>query len=160
MSSVPAAKDISELYLLDPANFVANLERARARGVPFTALQADRRDRDRAESAAGCAELAAQPRILDVFYETLGEIGHVGEAVTAAILYLAVVSRLLAKPVSVVVKGPSAAGKSYTVETTLAFFTPSRLPRAVGDERTRGDLRARVARSSHVRALRGRRPQQ
>jgi hypothetical protein len=125
MSSVPAAKDISELYLLDPANFVANLERARARGVPFTALQADRRDRDRAESAAGCAELAAQPRILDVFYETLGEIGHVGEAVTAAILYLAVVSRLLAKPVSVVVKGPSAAGKSYTVETTLAFFTPA-----------------------------------
>ena len=44
---------------------------------------------------------------------------------TAAILYLAVVSRLLAKPVSVVVKGPSAAGKSYTVEKTLAFFNPA-----------------------------------
>jgi len=124
MITVPGSKDVSELYLLDPANLLANLDHARARAVPFPALEAGRRDRDRAESGAVCAELAAQPRILDQFCATLARVGHVGEVVTAAILYLAVVSRLLAKPVSVVVKGPSAAGKSYTVETTLAFFTP------------------------------------
>lgn len=125
MSAVPTAKDISELYVLDPANFVANLESARAGAVPFTTLEADRRDCDRAASWVACADLATRPRILDEFCATLARVGHVGEVVTAAILFLAVVSRLLAKPVSVVVKGPSAAGKSYTVETTLAFFTPA-----------------------------------
>jgi hypothetical protein len=123
MSAAPEAKDVSGLYLADPANFTANLEQARTDAVPLSALDARRRDLDRAESAAACAELAAQPRILDAFYATLGRMGHVGEIVTAAILYLAVVSRLLTKPISVVVKGPSAAGKSYTVETTLSFFT-------------------------------------
>ncbi len=160
MTTVPAAKDISELYLRDPANFRANLDHARARAVPFTVLEARRRDRDRAESAAACAELAAQPRIIDQFCATLARVGHVGEVVTAAILYLAVVSRLLAKPVSVVVKGPSAAGKSYTVEKTLAFFNPAAYHALIGDERARARLRPRVARPSHVRPLRGRRRQQ
>jgi len=41
---------------------------------------------------------------------------------TAKLIYLAATSRLLARPVSVVVKALSSAGKSYTVKQALAFF--------------------------------------
>jgi len=40
------------------------------------------------------------------------------------LLYLAVTSRLLERPCSVVVKGPSAGGKSFVVERVLALFPP------------------------------------
>ena len=40
----------------------------------------------------------------------------------AKIIYLAVTSRLFPWPLSVAQKGPSSAGKSFTVERTLRFF--------------------------------------
>ncbi len=51
--------------------------------------------------------------------------GLVGEERTVKLLYLALTSRLLGRPISVVVKGPSSGGKSFTVETTLRAFPPS-----------------------------------
>jgi hypothetical protein len=38
--------------------------------------------------------------------------------------YLALTSRLLDRPVSIAVKGPSSGGKSFLVESTLKFFPP------------------------------------
>ncbi len=46
----------------------------------------------------------------------------VGEAATAQLIYLAITSRLLDKPVSVGVKGHSSSGKSFVVEATVKFF--------------------------------------
>jgi hypothetical protein len=48
--------------------------------------------------------------------------GLAGELQTAKIIYLAVTSRLFPWPLSVAQKGPSSAGKSFTVERTLRFF--------------------------------------
>ena len=48
--------------------------------------------------------------------------GLVGESATAQLLYLAITSRLLSKPVSVGVKGHSSSGKSHTVDRVLEFF--------------------------------------
>ena len=50
--------------------------------------------------------------------------GLVGEEKLAQTVYLAMTSRLLDKPVSIGVKGHSASGKSYTVETVTRFFPP------------------------------------
>jgi uncharacterized protein with PIN domain len=69
-------------------------------------------------------ELATEPRILDRFADELVRSGVVGEARAAKLVYLAVTSRLLHRPVSVAVKGPSSGGKSFTVERTLDFFPP------------------------------------
>ena len=49
----------------------------------------------------------------------------VGERRCAKLVYLAVTSRLLERPVSVAVKGPSSGGKSFMVETTLKLFPPA-----------------------------------
>lgn len=67
-------------------------------------------------------ELAADLRILDRFRAEVRMRGLVGEDATAAILYLAMTSRLLDKQVSAGVKGHSASGKSYTVECVARFF--------------------------------------
>ena len=59
---------------------------------------------------------------LGEFDRELTRIGVVGERRGAKLIYLAVTSRLLERPVSVAVKGPSSGGKSFLVESTLKFF--------------------------------------
>jgi hypothetical protein len=49
-------------------------------------------------------------------------MGLVGEDLNAKLLYLAITSRVLEKPISIVVKGTSSSGKSFIVETSLKFF--------------------------------------
>jgi hypothetical protein len=62
--------------------------------------------------------------VLDELDHTLSELGLVGERRTAKLIYLAVTSRLLDRPVSIAVKGPSSGGKSFVVESTLKLFPP------------------------------------
>jgi hypothetical protein len=62
--------------------------------------------------------------ILDAVAEEVVSRGLVGEQRLAKTLYLALTSRLLDKQVSVGVKGHSASGKSYTVETVARMFPP------------------------------------
>ncbi|MBI2863135.1 MAG: hypothetical protein HYX94_01045 [Chloroflexi bacterium] len=70
-------------------------------------------------------DLARSPRILDRFARDLARSGVAGEARAAKLLYLAVTSRLLERPISVAVKGPSSGGKSFLVEKVLEFFPSS-----------------------------------
>ena len=70
-------------------------------------------------------ELAYEPRILERFTADLAGVGLVGEDLAAQLLYLATTSRLLEKPVSAAIKGPSAGGKSFLVDSVLAFFPES-----------------------------------
>jgi hypothetical protein len=50
--------------------------------------------------------------------------GLVGEDVNAKILFLAVTSSVFERPLSVAVKGPSSAGKSFLLTTTRQFLPP------------------------------------
>ncbi|AYE95361.1 hypothetical protein C0J29_11735 [Mycobacterium paragordonae] len=68
--------------------------------------------------------LAVLRRILDVVAEEVRARGLVGEERLAQTLYLVLTSRLLDKQVSAGVKGHSASGKSYTVETVSRLFPP------------------------------------
>jgi hypothetical protein len=74
------------------------------------------------ETAAG--DLIACPDILGLFGAEVENAGLVGETNNAKILYLALTSRLFERPVSIAIKGTSAAGKSFTVERVLEFFPP------------------------------------
>lgn len=69
--------------------------------------------------------LAYERNILELFAGDLGRCGMVGELRIAKLLYLAVTSRHLDRPVSMAVKGPSSGGKSFTVEQVLRFFPAS-----------------------------------
>ena len=71
-----------------------------------------------------CQPLALLRRILDSVADEIRSRGLVGEEQLAQTLYLVLTSRLLDKQVSAGVKGHSASGKSYTVETVTKFFPP------------------------------------
>ena len=62
------------------------------------------------------------PRILDRVAADLDKCGLVGEGTNKILAYLAVSSRLLQKPVAVVIQSSSAAGKSSLMEGVLSFM--------------------------------------
>ena len=66
--------------------------------------------------------LAREAQILDWLADTLKQVGVAGERRAALVLYLAVTSRVFARPLSVAVKGPSSAGKSFLVRQVLRMF--------------------------------------
>ena len=67
-------------------------------------------------------ELASCPDILAAFAAVVIGRGVVGEERFAKVVYLALTSRVLPRPVSIAAKGPSSAGKSFTVEQVVGFF--------------------------------------
>lgn len=66
--------------------------------------------------------IAEAPDILKLAQKTMRKMGVVQEADITNLTYLAVTSRLLRKPVNLLVKGSSSSGKSYTTQTTLKMF--------------------------------------
>jgi hypothetical protein len=71
-----------------------------------------------------CPPLAQLHSILDSVAAEVRSRGLVGEERLAQTLYLVLTSRLLGAQVSAGVKGHSASGKSYTVETVTRLFPP------------------------------------
>jgi hypothetical protein len=62
--------------------------------------------------------------LLAGFLEDIDKSGLAGRPREAIAVYLALTSRVLEEPVSVVVKGQSSSGKSFLVKKVLAFFPP------------------------------------
>jgi hypothetical protein len=118
-------KDASELHLKDPQMFAARFEEALRGAVAWLDIaESEAQERTR-QAWARCENLAHERDILGRFAEELTRCGVAGESRMAKILYLAVTSRLLEKPVSVAVKGTSSSGKSYLVERVLGYFPES-----------------------------------
>ena len=119
------AKDVSELHLESPEEFGECFEEALREAVAWLDI-AESEAKERVRQAwERCEDLAHEEDILERFAEELKNSGVAGESRTAKILYLAMTSRLLAKPVSVAVKGPSSGGKSYLTERVLGYFPES-----------------------------------
>ena len=118
-------KDVSELHLSGPDEFLERLEEARTGARAWLDL-AETEQREKTRKAwATCERLAHEPDILERFATELKASGFAGETRAAKLLYLALVSRLLHKIVSVAVKGPSSGGKTYLVERVLDYFPDS-----------------------------------
>jgi hypothetical protein len=115
-------KDASELHLQDPERFRERFAEALENAVSYMDI-AQTEVQERARAAwERCEGLANEPDILHRFARELARSGVAGEERIARLLYLAVTSRLLQKPVSVAVKGPSSGGKSYLTERVLDYF--------------------------------------
>jgi hypothetical protein len=116
------AKDASSLYIKDPNKFQAAFQLALDDAEAYHDL-ADRAAKVEATAAREAAgDLVLEPDILDRFASELACAGLVGEDKNAKVLYLALTTRLFDRPVSVVVKGVSSGGKSFTLEMVLRFL--------------------------------------
>lgn len=118
-------KDPSALYLDDPPRFPARLRQVMERAIPVSRALAEQTASEKAAAWAHCKHLASSVNGLERFEETLRARGVVGEERTAKLLYLALTSRFLERPVSVAIKGPSSGGKSFLTEQVLSFFPAS-----------------------------------
>ena len=112
----------SELYLQDREAFAGRFEEALQTAIPY-----EEHERIAAQIRAKAAweragDLAKEPRILDVFEGELDGAGVVGERRLCKLIYLAVTGRFLDRFASLAIKGPSASGKSWTIERVLDFF--------------------------------------
>jgi len=119
------AKDASELHLQDAERFGERFSTALENAVAWMDVAKEEANRRTREAWERCADLAHDEDILGQFASDLARSGVAGEQRIAKLLYLAVTSRLLQKPVSVAVKGPSSGGKSYLAERVLDFFPES-----------------------------------
>jgi hypothetical protein len=115
-------KDPSALHLADPDRFMERFEVALEDAKPWVELERAEARATSQEAWEHCSELAKAPNILERFAAELAQSGVAGEARIAKLLYLAVTSRLLTRPVSIVLKGPSSGGKSHVVERVLSFI--------------------------------------
>ena len=113
------AKDLSDLHCQDPNTFKKRFQRALDNARRLDEINAGEADAKRDELWTACQDLAQSSRILDRLQNSLRAQGLAGEAHATSLVYLAVVSRWLPRPVSVIVKGPSSAGKSYIVGEVL-----------------------------------------
>jgi hypothetical protein len=114
-------KDPSALHLADPDRFRERFEVALEDAKPWIELARTEAEAASREAWESCQELAEEPDILGRFAQELARSGVAGESRIAKLLYLAVTSRLLERPVSVALKGPSSGGKSYLVDRVLSF---------------------------------------
>jgi hypothetical protein len=115
------AKDPSELHLEDPKGFRKAWKQALADSQPWSEYERLTAEAKAKEFWVHCKNLAKKENILDCLADALVQKGLAGERRKALLLYLAVTSRLLDRPVSVGVKGVSSAGKSHLVERVLEF---------------------------------------
>jgi DNA primase catalytic core len=67
-------------------------------------------------------DLLCDPRLLERVLEDFERCGAVGEEANKKVSYLAAVSRMLAKPLAIVVQSSSSAGKSALMEAVLDFM--------------------------------------
>jgi hypothetical protein len=74
------------------------------------------------EEQAAAMELLGDPRLIERVLEDFERCGVVGEEINKKVSYLAAVSRLLDKPLAVVVQSSSSAGKSSLMEAVLDFI--------------------------------------
>jgi hypothetical protein len=118
-------KDPSALHLSDPDEFRERFELALEGAKPWIELQRAEAEAASREARKRCQKLAEEPDILGRFAEELARSGVAGESRIAKLLYLALTSRLLERPVSIALKGPSSGGKSHVVERVLSFVPES-----------------------------------
>jgi hypothetical protein len=74
--------------------------------------------------------LLSDPYLIHRVVEDVALLGVAGERVLTATVYLVGVSRLLARPLSTIVQGPSSSGKSYLIDRVSELFPPEAVLRA------------------------------
>lgn len=116
------SKDINELHCADPQSFKQKLKEAMDAAITWKDFDRTDQKKKRQEAWTKCQQLAQEQDILTHFSDSLSRSGVVGEERAAKLIYLCLTSRVLPKPVSVVVKAVSSAGKSFLSESTLKYF--------------------------------------
>jgi DNA primase catalytic core len=98
------------------------LEKIQREMIQRTLQQEEEKPAMTEEEKAAALDLLRDPRLMERVLEDFDKCGVVGEETNKKIGYLAAVSRLLKKPLAVIVQSASSAGKSSLMEAVLNFI--------------------------------------
>lgn len=118
-------KDISDLWLSVEGSkdkFSLELEKALSQAETFLEHETAQISLAEAEAWETCQELAKNRNILGEVVKVTEAYGVTGEKRAIKVAYLALISRFLDRPISLVIKGPSSVGKSFILDSVLKFF--------------------------------------
>lgn len=79
------------------------------------------------EEKQNAIRLLENPNLIGRLSQITDELGFVGEVDNIVVVYLALTSRILTRPISLIVKGDSSGGKSFLVETVARLFPKSEI---------------------------------
>ncbi|MGC2465082.1 MAG: toprim domain-containing protein [Candidatus Acidiferrum sp.] len=120
-----AAKELGhkeESIERDLATLVLKLEDLQHEWIARTLKPQEEKSEMTAEEKSTALELLRDPKLLDRVLSDFEQCGVVGEETNKRLSYLAAVSRLLEKPLAIVVQSASSAGKSSLMEAVLDFM--------------------------------------
>lgn len=117
-------KDPSDMYMSMSSSkeFKKLMEKKLESAWSFNSYLEMERKKERKKLWNECMEIAKNENILKLFVNEVSRKGLTGEKALVKGLYLALTTRILKKPVSIVIKGGSSSGKSYTASEVLKFF--------------------------------------
>lgn len=120
-------KDPSELHIANPEGFQVSWERACSQATSLEReIQAERAKA--ADSAYVLAShLLSSPRLLDYIREAVRQQDYAGDPCPPLLVYVAITSRLLEKPMHLALIGPSASGKNKAIDSVTPMFPNDQL---------------------------------
>jgi hypothetical protein len=117
-------KDLSEAYLLDPAGFKDLVHSLLDKARPVSQIQQEALSIEARECLKVAQPLLHEPNLMQRLREVVASLGYAGDPRPAIITFIAIISRLLDRPLNLAYISPSAAGKNAAVEVTLAMVAP------------------------------------
>lgn len=123
ISSPDDRKDISDCHI-NGDNVPELLKKLIDNAVPYSEILRQRRQEE-SKQLTIAAEPIFKSDILNMVAEYCAENAIVGEGILFKLVYIALTSRVLGRPISIVLKGPSSSGKSFTLDTVLKLFPQS-----------------------------------
>lgn len=118
------AKDPSGLYLSSPGEFLDRWQKAIESSVPWRNAEQAIRDKTAAEAYAVAKDALHDPHLLERVRSHMRESGYAGDTDTPLLVYLAMTSRLLDRPINLALVAPSAAGKNRAIDAALELIPP------------------------------------
>ena len=117
--------DFRDLHTADAKSFGQRVRTLLKGAIPLGKLVRRQSDQVRKRLWDKCNLLAREPNILGNFVKELKLLGVAGEDRIAKLIFLVIVSRLLDRPVSLLLEGESSVGKSFVLQMVLRFFPKS-----------------------------------
>lgn len=120
--TLSGANDVSELHCNEPDSFKKKFDESLKHSTKLTDIIEKRECLDRDEYYEQAKEIIHCKDIVEKLSKEISDTGYVGDLNPIKVIFLALTSRLLDKPISLIIKGQSSSGKSYSVEVVLKFF--------------------------------------
>ncbi len=111
---------ITALHLSDTIAFATVFQNALANATPWNDIEEVKRAQNAQEALEASRALLHDPNLLGRVGEFIAANGFAGDVDPALLVYVAITSRLLERPMNIACVAPSAAGKNTVLEAALA----------------------------------------